>query len=212
MGAACNGAAFKLEELCSSFLTNRNVGKNRHCSELWTTPLDGLGNLSARTNSVLKMWQYTLSLRAVLETAPLLHHLVAFNQTTFSSSGSQPSRHGMTTSLSNCHSLPSYPAPCRALGKLFETDNTICEVYCQLASRSDCNLSPSCQGAVTCLVGTFSFRISMSSQQPDTALGEWRHWNFASQKQEAHHLVQWEGTAFHPRKKPPIWKQLPLLQ
>lgn len=110
------------------------------------------------------MWRYILSLSAILEIAPLLHHLVTFNQTTFSSSGSQLSRHGMTTSLSNCHSLPSYPAPCHALGKLFETDNTICEVCCQLASRSDCNLSPLCQGAVTCLVSTFSFQISVSSK------------------------------------------------
>lgn len=164
--------------------SNRNVGKmlvHMHCSELWTTPLDGLGNPSVRTNSVLKVWQHILSLSAVLEIAPFLHHLVTFNQTTFSSSGRQLSSawgnlfnegYGMTMLPSNCHPLPWYPAACHALGKLFETDNTICEVCCQLASRSDCNLSPSCQGAVTCLVSTFRFQSSMTSKQPDTALGE----------------------------------------
>lgn len=159
--------------------SNRNVGKNMHCSELWTTPLDGLGNASARTYSVLVVWQHILSLSAVLEIAPFLHHLVTFNQIT--SSGRQLSfawgnpfneGHGMTMLPSNCHPLPSYPAACHAVGKLFEADNTICEVCCQLASRSDCNLSPLCEGAVTYLVSTFSFQSSMTSKQPDTALGE----------------------------------------
>lgn len=220
MGAACNGAALKLQKYMFK-ISNRNVGKNMHCSELWTIALDGLGNPSARTSSVPKVWQHILSLSAVLEIAPFLHPLVTLNQTTFSSSGRQLSSawgntfnegHGMTTLPSNCHPLPSYPATCHALDKLFETENTICEVCCQLASRSDCNLSPSCQGAVTCLLSSFSFQSSMTSKQPDTALGEWRHWNLASQEQEAHHLVQWEGIAFHLRKEPLIWKEPPLLQ
>lgn len=43
--------------------------------------------------------------------------------------------------------------------------NTVCEGCRQLASWSDCNLSPSCQGAFTCLVSIFSFQSSMTSKQ-----------------------------------------------
>lgn len=54
MGAACNEAALKLQKYMFKF-SNRNVGKNMHCSELCTIPLDGLGSPSAKTSSVLKV-------------------------------------------------------------------------------------------------------------------------------------------------------------